>query len=70
MNIFINYKVKLVDFFKLLEKDKIIKLPEKFDNFSVEIPNGHHVAQFADIRTIPGALQCHKVGFAGGQKAL
>ena len=38
MNIFINYKVKLVDFFKLLEKDKIIKLPEKFDNFSVEIP--------------------------------
>ena len=38
MNIFINYKVKLVDFFKLLEKDKIIKLPKKFDNFSVEIP--------------------------------
>ncbi len=38
MNIFINYKIKLIDFFKALEKNKIIKLPEKFDNFSVEIP--------------------------------
>jgi len=38
MNIFINYKIKLIEFFKNLEKDKIIKLPKKFDNFSVEIP--------------------------------
>ena len=38
MNIFINYKIKLNDFFKILEKNKIIKLPKKFDNFSVEIP--------------------------------
>ena len=38
MNIFINYKIKLNEFFKNLEKDKIIKLPKKFDNFSVEIP--------------------------------
>jgi len=38
MNIFINYKIKLIVFFKALEKNKIIKLPEKFDNFSVEIP--------------------------------
>ena len=38
MNIFTNYKIKLIDFFKVLEKNKLIKLPEKFDNFSVEIP--------------------------------
>ncbi|MSP06613.1 MAG: arginine--tRNA ligase [Candidatus Fonsibacter sp.] len=38
MNIFINYKIKLNDFFKILEKNKIIKLPKKFDNFLVEIP--------------------------------
>jgi arginyl-tRNA synthetase len=38
MNIFINYKIKLSDFFKTLEKKNIIKLPKKFDNFSVEIP--------------------------------
>ena len=38
MNIFINYKIKLNEFFKTLEKEKIIKLPKKFDNFSVEIP--------------------------------
>ena len=38
MNIFINYKIKLNKFFKTLEKEKIIKLPKKFDNFSVEIP--------------------------------
>lgn len=29
MNIFINYKIKLIEFFKNLEKDKIIKLPKK-----------------------------------------
>ncbi len=38
MNIFINYKIKLNNFFKDLEKNKIIKLPKNFDNFSVEIP--------------------------------
>ena len=38
MNIFINYKIKLNDLFLNLEKKKIIKLPKKFDNFSVEIP--------------------------------
>ena len=38
MNIFINYKIKLNEFFKTLEKENIIKLPKKFDNFSVEIP--------------------------------
>jgi len=38
MNIFINYKIKLNDFFITLKKKNIIKLPEKFDNFSVEIP--------------------------------
>ena len=38
MNIFINYKIKLNEFFKNLEKKNIIKLPKKFDNFSVEIP--------------------------------
>ena len=38
MNIFINYKIKLNNFFKNLEKNKIIKLPKNFDNFSVEIP--------------------------------
>jgi len=38
MNIFINYKIKLNNFFKDLEKIKIIKLPKNFDNFSVEIP--------------------------------
>ena len=38
MNIFINYKIKLNDFFKTLETKNIIKLPKKFDNFSVEIP--------------------------------
>ena len=38
MNIFINYKKKLNDFFITLEKNNIIKLPKKFDNFSVEIP--------------------------------
>ncbi len=38
MNIFINYKIKLNEFFKTLEKEKIIKLPKKFNNFSVEIP--------------------------------
>ena len=38
MNIFINYKIKLTNFFKTLEVKNIIKLPEKFDIFSVEIP--------------------------------
>ena len=38
MNIFVNYKIKLNEFFKTLEKEKIIKLPKKFNNFSVEIP--------------------------------
>ncbi len=38
MNIFTDYKIKLNAFFKNLENNKIIKLPEKFDNFSVEIP--------------------------------
>jgi arginyl-tRNA synthetase len=38
MNIFIDYKVKLNAFFKNLENNNIIKLPKKFDNFSVEIP--------------------------------
>ena len=38
MNIFINYKIKLNNFFTDLEKNKIIKLPKNFDNFSVEIP--------------------------------
>ena len=38
MNIFTDYKIKLNAFFKNLENNKIIKLPKKFDNFSVEIP--------------------------------
>lgn len=38
MNIFTDYKIKLNVFFKNLENNKIIKLPKKFDNFSVEIP--------------------------------
>ena len=38
MNIFTDYKIKLNTFFKNLENNKIIKLPKKFDNFSVEIP--------------------------------
>jgi len=38
MNIFINYKIKLTNFFRTLEVKNIIKLPEKFDIFSVEIP--------------------------------
>ncbi|MBP7836645.1 MAG: arginine--tRNA ligase [Candidatus Fonsibacter sp.] len=38
MNIFTDYKIKLYAFFKNLENNKIIKLPKKFDNFSVEIP--------------------------------
>ncbi|MEY2887935.1 MAG: hypothetical protein RL027_271 [Pseudomonadota bacterium] len=38
MNIFTYYKIKLNAFFKNLENNKIIKLPKKFDNFSVEIP--------------------------------
>ena len=38
MNIFTDYKIKLNSFFKNLENNKIIKLPKKFDNFSVEIP--------------------------------
>ncbi|CAN1595565.1 ArgS Arginyl-tRNA synthetase [Candidatus Pelagibacterales bacterium] len=38
MNIFTDYKIKLNAFFKNLENKKIIKLPKKFDNFSVEIP--------------------------------
>ena len=38
MNIFTDYKIKLNAFFKNLENNNIIKLPKKFDNFSVEIP--------------------------------
>ena len=38
MNIFFDYKIKLNNFFKSLEKKNIIKLPENFSNFSVEIP--------------------------------
>ena len=38
MNIFTDYKIKLNAFLKNLENNKIIKLPKKFDNFSVEIP--------------------------------
>ena len=38
MNIFTDYKIKLKAFFKNLENNNIIKLPKKFDNFSVEIP--------------------------------
>jgi len=38
MNIFTDYKIKLNAFFKNLENNKIIKLPKKLDNFSVEIP--------------------------------
>ena len=38
MNIFTDYKIKLNAFFKNLEINKIIILPKKFDNFSVEIP--------------------------------
>jgi len=38
MNIFFDYKIKLKIFFKSLEKNNIIKLPDNFNNFSVEIP--------------------------------
>jgi arginyl-tRNA synthetase len=38
MNIFFDYKIKLNNFFKSLEKKNIIKLPDNFVNFSVEIP--------------------------------
>jgi arginyl-tRNA synthetase len=38
MNIFFDYKLKLNIFFKSLEKNNIIKLPDNFNNFSVEIP--------------------------------
>ncbi len=38
MNIFFDYKTKLNIFFKSLEKNNIIKLPDNFNNFSVEIP--------------------------------
>jgi arginyl-tRNA synthetase len=38
MNIFFDYKIKLNIFFKSLEKNNIIKLPDNFNNFSVEIP--------------------------------
>jgi arginyl-tRNA synthetase len=38
MNIFFDYKIKLNNFFKSLEIKNIIKLPENFSNFSVEIP--------------------------------
>ena len=38
MNIFFDYKIKLYNFFKNLEKNNIIKLPDNSNNFSVEIP--------------------------------
>ena len=33
MNIFFDYKIKLNNFFKSLEKKNIIKLPDNFVNF-------------------------------------
>jgi arginyl-tRNA synthetase len=38
MNIFYTYKVKLINFFKELEVNKKILLPDNYDSFSIEIP--------------------------------
>ena len=38
MNLFLDYKKKIFNFLKILNKKKILKIPENFKNITIELP--------------------------------
>ena len=57
MNLFLDYQKKIFNFLKILNKKKILKIPENFKNITVELPpknqkgyiscnDGMHLAKF------------------------
>ena len=38
MNLFLDYQKKIFNFLKILNKKKILKIPENFKNITVELP--------------------------------
>tara|TARA_B100000029_G_scaffold379548_1_gene374387 strand:- start:6784 stop:8511 length:1728 start_codon:yes stop_codon:yes gene_type:complete len=47
MNLFLKYQKKILESLRALERKKIIKLPHKFQNFTVELPPKNHKADMS-----------------------